>query len=129
MKEIHFQYLHGIVLLKNGIRENSNIFLDTARESLSPLFCSRNRKNYIFLDTLNNINKHLIPAEFHDFIKKNESLKCRDGVRNEALDFIVKQMNKKVKFWLPIGVPNDNHWIKVTRNLGNLDKVKKLLFV
>ena len=102
MTKIHLQYLHGIILLKNGIRENSNILLDTARESLSPLFCSRNRKKHIFSDTLNNINKHLIPEEYNDFIKKNESLKCRGGVRNEALDFIVEQMNKKVKFWLPL---------------------------
>ena len=75
------------------------------------------------MDTLNNINRSFIPAEIQDFIEKNETIKCKNGVNNEAFDFIVEQKNKKVKYWLPLGVPTDNHWIKVTRNLEKLDKV------
>jgi hypothetical protein len=78
------------------------------------------------LDALNNINRSFIPAEIQDFIEKNETIKCKNGVNNEAFDFIVEQKNKKVKYWLPLGVPTDNHWIKVTRNLEKLDKVMKI---
>jgi predicted ferric reductase len=48
---------------KTGIRENNSELIDEAKENISLLFCSRNKKNYIFLDTLNNINRSLIPVE------------------------------------------------------------------
>ena len=125
MADIVFEYLHSMILLKSGIRQNNSTYLNKARATISSLFCSRNKKNYIFLDTLNNINKNLIPVEIQNFIEKNETILCKDGKNNEAFDFIVEQINKKIKFWLPIGVPSPHHWIKVVRNYQKLEKVCK----
>jgi hypothetical protein len=61
-----------------------------------------------------NLSTNICWNEIQDFIEKNETIKCKNGVNNEAFDFIVEQKNKKVKYWLPLGVPTDNHWIKVT---------------
>ncbi len=70
MAYIHFEYLHSNIMLKTGIRENNSELIDEAKENISPLFCSRNKKNYIFLDTLNNIKQEFNTCRNSGFYRK-----------------------------------------------------------
>jgi hypothetical protein len=94
MAYTHFEYLHSIIMLKTGNRETNSELIDEAKENSSPLFCSRNKKNYIFLNTLNNINRSLTPAEIQDFIEKNETIKCKNGL---TMKHLILLLNRKIK--------------------------------
>lgn len=41
----------------------------------------------------------------------------------ESGDFILEAQNRRIKRWMPPGVPNEERWRRVCRNIDRLDKV------
>ena len=46
-----------------------------------------------------------------------------DPTRHEDMDFVLENVNKKSKSWIPRGVPTNKHWLRVFRNFKKLDQV------
>ena len=43
--------------------------------------------------------------------------------QGESGDFILEAQNRRIKRWMPPGVPNEERWKRVCRNIDRLDKV------
>ena len=68
------------------------------------------------------------PPEIKQFISQN--ITCSQSghqSKAEGGNFILESVNKKIKSWMPSGVPTEDRWLRVCRNLPCMDKVKKNL--
>ncbi|VDI38840.1 Hypothetical predicted protein, partial [Mytilus galloprovincialis] len=63
--------------------------------------------------------------ELIQFFNETESVSLNgDPYTGDGLDFKAETVNKEVQAWMPLGVPDGNDWLRVTRNL---DKLKQLV--
>ena len=80
-----------------------------------------------------------IILRFHNMLKKappeilkyvSQNIMCSQSghpTKAEGGDFILESVNKKIKSWMPPGVPTEDRWIRVCRNLPCMDLIKKTL--
>ncbi|VDH89380.1 Hypothetical predicted protein, partial [Mytilus galloprovincialis] len=64
------------------------------------------------------------PPEVLAFIEDNESYSVSGNEsKGEGGDFILENYNRKTKRLIPAGLPDNNKWLQVCRNVDRLDKV------
>ena len=69
----------------------------------------------------------LAPKQLEDFLNKCLSFTSSgNNSKGEGGDFILESINKKIKRWLPPGIPTHQHWLQICRNL---DKLNEVLFI
>jgi len=79
----------------------------------------------------NTRDKLLMPPELREVMKKyisrskNGTLgKCQGG------DAMLEELNKQSKSWLKMsGIPSNNQWLEVFRNIDGLTEVDKVFFI
>ena len=128
MFKCNFTFLFALTLFRSSVRRSNFIFLSVAMHKLSPLFYGLNMTSYmeITLRFENMLKK--TPTEIQKFI--SQTITCSQSghqSKAEGGDFILEAVNKKVKSWMPPGVPTEDRWIRVCRNLPCMDSIKKNL--
>ena len=77
------------------------------------------------IDLRHKINLSQCPSDVKDFIEQCYGM-SQSGHRSkcEGGDFILESKNKRMKLWLPPGVPTLQRWLRVCRNLQSVEKMK-----
>ncbi|XP_060586640.1 uncharacterized protein LOC132742291 [Ruditapes philippinarum] len=66
------------------------------------------------------------PPEIKSFIEENICLsQSGHPSKAEGGDFILESTNKRIKSYMPYGVPTDERWTRVCLNIDNIEKMKK----
>ena len=125
-----FTFLFALNLFRSSVRRGNFILLSVALHKLSTLFYGLNMTSYmeIVIRYENTLKKAPPPPEIKQFVSQN--IKCSQSghqSKAEGGDFVLESVNKKIKSWMPSGVPTEDRWLRVCRNLPCMDKVKKNL--
>lgn len=48
-----------------------------------------------------------------------------NSCKGEGGDFVLESKNRKTKMFIPAGVPNQQKWLNVCRNIDRLEKVRE----
>ncbi|KAJ8307906.1 hypothetical protein KUTeg_014553 [Tegillarca granosa] len=65
------------------------------------------------------------PCSYEAVEKENATFSVSGNIsKGEGGDFVVENRNRKVKKCLPSGLPTENKWLSVYRNIDRLDKVR-----
>lgn len=79
---------------------------------------------YQFIEYENLRTNVLSPPEVRQCLKENEPFSTPGHQSTgEGRDFILEAVNKRIKMFLPQGLPTQSQWTKVCKNLDNLEKV------
>lgn len=66
------------------------------------------------------------PSAVHDFIKQNESYSVSGNEsKGGGGDFVLENLNRKSKSFMPPGLPSNEKWLTISRNIDKLDEVIK----
>ena len=94
---------------------------------LSQLFYGLNMTIYMDINYRMDKLVQSAPPEVIDLISKNLCLsQSGHESKAEGCDFILENVNRKIKAWLPPGVPTEERWQRVCRNLarhGNFESM------
>ena len=125
IQQMIFTFLHSIMMFRVGVRNNDHKAILTAQRKTMPLFFSRNHPTYRKI-MLSSFNTHcLLPDELKLEVYKNMAVSNTNSVGHfQGGDTCLEEINKKAKKWVsPIGIPNDQDWLKTFRNLDKLEDV------
>ena len=117
-----------------GVRKCNAALVRAGLAKLSQLIYGRNHPIYqnIFYRAM--LDQVLMPKELdgimQEFISGSRTMnmgKCQGG------DAMLEEINKETKSWLKMsGIPSEEQWLQVFRNLDDLNKVKfhnKVFFI
>ena len=93
---------------------------------LSPLFYGLNMA--IYMDINHRLDKMIqtVPPDVLKFISNSICLsQSGHPSKAEGCDFILECVNKKIKAWVPPGVPTQERWTRICRNLPSMEEMKK----
>ena len=120
-----FTFLFAMNLFRSSVRRGNFVLLSVALHKLSTLFYGLNMTSYMEITLrYENILKKA-PPEIKTFISEN--IACSQSghpSKAEGGDFILESVNKKIKGWMPPGVPTEDRWMRVCRNLPSMDSIK-----
>ena len=123
-----FTFIFAINLFRSSVRRGNFNLLSVALHKLTVLFYGLNMTSYMEITLrYENILKKA-PQEIKTFISK--TITCSQSghpSKAEGGDFILESVNKKVKSWMPPGVPTEDRWMRVCRNLPSMDNIKRNL--
>ena len=123
MQQITFTVLHGLMILRKGIRANSYEHIYTGKNKLSVLLFGRNHPHYQQLVSFEKMIEALMPREIRA-LKYSSLVLSRTGRsgHNQSGDAVIEEINKEAKRDL-VGVPNETQW---KRSFHNLDMMNTL---
>ena len=123
-----FTFLFAMNLCRSSVRRRNFVLLSVALHKLSTLFYGLNMTSYLEITLrYENILKKA-PPEIKTFITENIACSQSDHPsKTEGGDFILESVNKKIKSWMPPGVPTEDRWMRVCRNLPSMDCIKLTL--
>lgn len=108
------------------VRGNNTAAIQTAKVKFSPLFFGLNMSFYMETFVRDLFVRVQCPPEVLAFIEDNESYSVSGNEsKGEGGDFILENYNRKTKLLIPAGLPDNNKWLQVCRNVDRLDKVIK----
>ncbi|CAG2233782.1 unnamed protein product [Mytilus edulis] len=124
MSEIVFTYCLALHVFRAGVRRNNTAAIQTAKVKFSPLFFGLNMSFYMETFVRDLFVRVQCPPEVLAFIEDNESYSVSGNEsKGEGGDFILENYNRKTKRLIPAGLPDNNKWLQVCRNVDRLDKV------
>ena len=105
------------------VRKCNSSLLEESIDKLSEIFFARNHpiyQNIIFHRTLDQI---AMPEELFSFLEENVSSSQTNTVEKCQGTFL-EEINKESKSWLKLaGIPSNEQWTEVFRNLDKMNKV------
>lgn len=126
--KVIFNFVFAINLFRLSVRRGNFSLICVALHNLSTLYFGLNMTGYMEITLrYENILKKA-PPEIKHFISQN--IVCSQSghpSKAEGGDFILESVNKKIKSWMPPGVPNEDRWMRVCRNLPSMDNIKRNL--
>lgn len=126
MSEIVFTYCLALHVFRAEVRGNNTAAIQTAKVKFSPLFFGLNMSIYMKTFVRDLFVRVQCPPEVLAFIEDNESYSVSGNEsKGEGGDFILENYNRKTKLLIPAGLPDNNKWLQVCRNVDRLDKVIK----
>ncbi|XP_041453561.1 uncharacterized protein LOC121406620 [Lytechinus variegatus] len=95
------------------------------RVKFANIFHGRNHPKYQVIEITELCNFLAAPMEVKKFLGDFQAISTSgDQTRCEDMDFVLENINKKRKSWIPKGVPKREDWKRIFRNLGKLDKLR-----
>jgi hypothetical protein len=120
-----FVYLQAIVNFRVGLRENKHHLVTAGKEKFSPLWFSRNHPKYQQIHVCDTHDRYCYGDDVKRLVTANESFSVTGNPDSgEGLDFVLENVNKKVKAILANGVPNADDWMLAFRNYHELEKIR-----
>ncbi|KAJ8310200.1 hypothetical protein KUTeg_012065 [Tegillarca granosa] len=120
-----FTYCLALHIFRAGVRRNNASVIDAALYKFSPLFYGLNMPFYMETYLRDRVVREQSPAPVKDFLQENATFSVSGNIsKGEGGDFVVENRNRKVKKCLPSGLPTENKWLSVYRNIDRLDKVR-----
>ena len=116
-------YCQAIMNMRAGLRRNNIQLVNSARITHAPLFHGRNHPKYQSIELAETIRNVRQPPEVSNFMDKIQSFSDKGPSRGEDFDFKVEIINHLSKTWIPRGVPSNDDWLRIFRNLEPLEKV------
>ena len=117
MQQITFTFLHGLMILRKGIRANSYKHIYAGKNKLSVLLFGKSHLYYqqliSFEKTFETLIAHEIRALKHSCLVLSRT---RRSGHNKSGDAVREEINKEAK-WDIVGVPNETQWKRSFRNL------------
>jgi hypothetical protein len=124
LKDVVFTYIFALHLFRAGVRKNNSDVILAGRIKFSNLFFGVHMTTYQEIEYYDLKSRVLSPAPVNDFRRATESFApSGNHSKGEGGDFVLESNNKRMKSWMPPGVPNEARWQRVTRNLDKLQKV------
>ena len=130
LSDIVFNYLVPLFIFRCGVRKNNQKFILAGRCKFSELFYCTNMYFYQEIDFRDLKTRVLAPDEVSTFLKSNEAFSV-SGLdhKGEGGDFVLEAWNRRIKRLLPPGLPTDADWLRVCRNLENVEQVNNLSYI
>lgn len=121
---IVFQFSFALHVFRAGVRRNNSDVILASRSHFSPLFFGLNMPFYMEAYIRDSMIRVHCPSAVHDFIKQNESYSVSGNEsKGEGGDFVLENLNRKSKSFMPPGLPSDEKWLTISRNIDKLDEV------
>ena len=128
MFKVVFTYCLALHLYRKGVRRNNKDIILSAMQKLSVLFYGLYKTQYMEIDLKHKINMSQCPLEVKEFIEQWYGMTQPGNLSKcEGADFILESKNKRIKMWLPPGVPTIQRWLRVYRNLESVERMKEKL--
>ncbi|XP_060557718.1 uncharacterized protein LOC132718104 isoform X2 [Ruditapes philippinarum] len=129
MCDVLLNYVLAVFVFRCGVRRNNYRYIMAGKCKFMKLFYGFNQTYYqeiMFRDLKARV---FAPEEVKQFLENTESFSISgDHSKGEGGDFVLEAVNGRAKRWLPPGIPTQNHWLKVCRNLDSLQKIKDNTF-
>lgn len=120
-----FTYMFALDLFRSSVRRANFDIMSVCLHKFSQLFYGLNMTTYMEITIRVDHLLQSAPPEVLQFIKDNICLsQSGHPSKGEGGDFILESVNKKIKSWMPPGVPTEQRWLRVCRNLNSMEKIK-----
>jgi hypothetical protein len=125
LQEQVFTYSQSIINLRMGTRRNNVPLILAAKDKGKGLFHGRNHDKYQMIEIYEALYYELFPSELRGFLDKCQShSKSGNPSKGQDFDFVLEEINKVTKMWIPKGVPSQKTWLKVCRNIDDLEMLR-----
>jgi hypothetical protein len=126
LQEQVFTYSQSILNMRMGTRRNNVPLILAAKHKGKGLFHGRSHDKYQMIELYESLYYELFPTQLREFMNKCQSLsKSGDPSKGQDFDFILEEVNKVTKMWIPKGLPSERTWLKVCRNIDDLEMLRK----
>ena len=126
MFKVIFTFCLALHVYRIGVRRNNKDYILSAMKKLSVLFYGLNMTQYMEIDLKHRLNMSQCPQEVKQFVEQCYGMSQSGHVSKcEGGDFILESKNKRMKMWLPPGVPTFKRWLRVCRNLESVEQMKE----
>ncbi len=116
-------YMQAIMNMRAGLRRNNSAMVDSARVMHAPIFHGRNHPKYSEIEVMEAARCTSQPPDLKVFMDGIQSFTDKGPSRGEDLDFRTESINQQSKSWISHGVPTEEVWLRIFRNLESLEKV------
>ena len=116
-------YCQAIMNMRGGLRRNNVDLVNSARIKHAPIFHGRNHPKYQQIELHEAVRNNSQPPEVKAFMDRIQSISDKGPSRGEDFDFKAEVVNQQSKAWISHGVPTENNWLRIFRNLKGLEKV------
>ena len=126
MQQIVFTFLHSMMLFRSGVRNLDSLAAESGKRKLGKLFYTRNHPRYHRIMVLDKLCRTLMPDEIKHISDYSFST-SRNNRRGhyQGGDVCLEEINKNGKSWVTQhGVSSNEEWLKVFRNLDQLNEVR-----
>ncbi|XP_041466282.1 uncharacterized protein LOC121416832 isoform X2 [Lytechinus variegatus] len=119
-------YTQAIINLRKGLRTNNADLVMAGRIKHAPIFHGRNHPKYQAIEIMELANFLSAPPPVQEFLARHSSYSASgDPTKGEDLDFVLENLNKQSKDWIPRGVPTEHEWLRIFRNLDKLNEIRQ----
>ncbi len=120
------KYLQAIIHFRMGLRRNNSSLLQSSTFVFKGIFHGRRHPIYSLIEVNEAVLRRVCRASVAQFLDSHEAVsKSGDPSKGQDFDFILEETNSETKHWIPRGVPTDQSWQQVCRNLDLLKEVKE----
>ncbi|XP_052075429.1 uncharacterized protein LOC127712863 [Mytilus californianus] len=129
MSEVVFTYCLALHVFRAGIRRDNSTAIQAGKVKFSPLFFGFNMPFYMETFIRDSFVRVQCPPEVLAFIGANESYSASGhDSKREGGDFVLENINRKSKMWMPSGLPDKKKWLEVYCNIDRLDEVQDHMY-
>ena len=115
------KYSQAIINFRMGTRRNNSQLIWSAKHTFKDVFHGRNHPIYSLIEINDTLLHNVAPQLVQDFLNQNSAFsKSGDKSKGQDADYILEETNQETKQWIPKGVPEDETWRQVCRNLPHL---------
>ena len=112
-----------IIIYRNGLRRNNKDALNSARRRFRSIWFARRHPVYQLIEFSDTLDRIHYPEDIQQHVDITDSFTVSgDDTSGESGDFVLENVNKEVKRWLP-AKPTEKHWIRSCNNYGKLSQV------
>ena len=93
----------------------------------SPIFHGHNHPICSSIEVHDTLIRHFCSQPVGEFLLRFEDVSKKGKMgAGQGYDFIIEEINAETKAWIPRGVPDDETWFHICRNLPNLIKADQI---
>ena len=124
MYQMVFTFLHALILFRVGVRRGCFLAMNAGKDKLVKLFYAGNHPKYQRIMAVDKLFQKSMPEKVKDIIRFSFSTsRVGHEGRYQGGDACLEEINKNAKSWVSRGVPSNDEWIKIFRNLDKLSEV------
>ena len=123
-----FNFLHGLILFRKGMRANNHEYSYSGKNKLSLLFFGRNHPHYHYFISQEKRIEALMPEKIKSLKLSSFILSRTQRIGHyQEGDAAIEEVNKEAKRDL-VGVSNETQWKRSFRNLDDMNKIRTSTF-
>ena len=128
IQQMVLTFIHALMLFRTGCRKGNSDAIISGLDKLSLLFYGRQYPRYQRIITMNKYINVMMPEELRNVVNSFTLSRTGNTGHYQSGDACLEEINKSAKAWVKqTGVPLDNNWLKVFRNLDNVNEVSIML--